>query len=478
MLLKPTDNDSKDTNNTNNTLFRAATRLVFTDPQEQQLKEMISSSAVKNALDEAAVKLNSVAGQLSSSTTPADDPAPPSTSVPRLVVDNGWALSTENPVFSHEDDDDDDDDNNEVITTPRENMIKTTTPRSAPGSAQKEQAETFPQSHPVRRPPTGGGVAAWMRRRRRGGGRGGEQSDSVGVGEEEVYGDDDEEEEGDGRGGLLAREEQYSLVMSLALLVVGAMLIGVAALFLYPTPATGATVVREQVLGVLRHMPLLERLLPPPPTASHHGGLVSVLKGGGVPQQALSFHRKMALDGAGDTAIAVVKTNHKASFHYSHWFSSARFPLIPRSSSSSSLFSLQTIKHALSSSSSHPVVEQVQAWLKVVGAVGVGVGVAVVVVAVVLQVQGAAPIMAILSGGGGGGDGAMVEAAAAVEEEEEVIPHSLPRSSRRRSSAVKNMFDYVIDSEGDDDGEGEVEKKKKETQRTLLPVSSRRRQLH
>lgn len=123
-----------------------------------------SKNPVRNALDEAALKLSSVGTSLQDMTPRAL----------RAAGDDEWTLSTENPVFSE-------------VNTPREHIQNTSakntpakernmtsptrsTPRTArtPGSAQKEDATVFPRSFPVKEPAGGyglrGGLAGWMRK--------------------------------------------------------------------------------------------------------------------------------------------------------------------------------------------------------------------------------------------------------------------------------------------------------------------------
>lgn len=105
-----------------------------------------SKNPVRNALDEAALKLSSVGTSLQDMTPRAR----------RAAGDEEWTLSTENPVFSEVNTPREHSQNTSAKNTPAKerNVTSPSSSRphtaSAPGSAQKEAANVFPRSFPVK----------------------------------------------------------------------------------------------------------------------------------------------------------------------------------------------------------------------------------------------------------------------------------------------------------------------------------------
>jgi hypothetical protein len=304
-----------------------------------------SKSAVRNALDEAALKLSSVGTTLQDMT-----PRPL-----RAAGDDEWTLSTENPVFSEANTPREYSQNTSAKNTPAKkqgnasNVTSPTrsTPRSArtPGSAQKEDANGFPRSFPVKKPAGGyglqGGLAGWMRK-----------STKLQDTEDIVFPTSDASSDagisppiGGGLGDVL--------LMILALFLVLGMV------FLAPTASLPPSVA----------VPLTN-----------------------FRQQAATY---TALAPTGTEVVALIK---KVPQSFPH-FSSTNFPLSDLRYRAASTF--RHLSSGISNSNtavqeykttSQIAIDAVQAPLKVVGSAVAGICLAAVMVAAVLQLQGAMPV--------------------------------------------------------------------------------------
>lgn len=337
-----------------------------------------SKNAVRNALDEAALKLSSV-GNLEDLT-------------PRRLGAAGedeWTLSTENPVFSE-------------VTTPREHSRNSsakntpakpatsltsparTTPRT-PGSAQKEDASIFPRSFPVAKPAAAhglqGGLAGWMRK-----------SSKIGNEETHVGNSDASSEDGDAHstlsGGLGA-----VLIMFLALVL------AVGVVFFVPSTYFPSSI--GAPLDNFRHQACIlsesySSSFKTASTALVPTGADLVALVNKVPQIPRMTSTNFALsDLRWKSVVSAVKdASPFGSF--------------------SSRTALEEIKTAR-----QIAIDVVQTPLKLLGSAVAGVCLAVLMVAAVLQLQGAMPLSALAAftsfsntaagaGADGGGSGYMI----------------------------------------------------------------------
>jgi hypothetical protein len=355
-----------------------------------------SKNSVRNALDEAALKIASVGNTLHDETPRAL----------RAAGDDEWTLSTENPVFSETNTPREYNETTSMKNTPAKkqesNVTSPTrsTPRSArtPGSAQKEDASGFPRSFPVKKPAGGyglqGGLAGWMRK-----------SATLQNNEEnvaltttsEISSDDAGDSRGGGGGNVL--------FMVLALIVV----FGV--LFMVPTTSLPSSVA--------------------------------------VP---LENFRQSAAMSAADTSTSMVALVNKIPHQIPH-FTSTNFALSDLRYRAASSYRYLSGQDAVQENQPAQQIafDAVQTPIKVLGSAVAGVCLAVVMVAAVLQVHGAMPLSALSgiltsfsmnskgssSGGGGAAGGFFYNLNTNSYTMDLIEEEQVPRS-RRSGSARKN----------------------------------------
>lgn len=373
-----------------------------------------SKNPVRNALDEAALKLSSVDTSLQDMTPRAI----------RAAGNDEWTLSTENPVFSE-------------VNTPREHSQKTSakntpakernvtptrsTPRSArtPGSAQKEDATVFPRSFPVKEPAgrygLRGGLAGWMRT----------SSKLQENGETHLAASDASSDTGDyrgaGRGGL-----GHVVLMFLALILI------VGVLFLVPTTSLPSSVAVP-----------LEKF--------RHQATATVTSPTGANLVALANKVPQSIPRLTSTNFPLSDLRYRAASTFRQ-FSSGR----------SAIQEYKTVRQI--------AVAAVETPLKLMGSAIAGVGLAAVVVAAVLQLHGAMPLSTLATafgsfnkGGGGGSLGGAYYNQNNIDltmEEQQQATRDRKGSAARKAStrsappATPRSIRRLVSDDADADGSG------------------------